>query len=351
MRKALTVSLAAALVLSACAGTETIDSEDPQDIPEAMLLGYGLTNGSSYVYEVELMQRVDMTGQGDGGGFSENEIPGEAQVDLTASGTMTYEVSDGPEPGTFTVTITGDFDDLGATGTVDGEPVESGDVPEFAQVDPISLTIVVDDQGNIVPDAPDAEDPLGGLFGGLGSLGNGSLPGTQLGQFFGPPFGDDAVTVGDSWSEKIETPGFGTEPMVTSTTSTVTGTDVVDGVDVFVIESDTTVSPVEFDLGEFMIGLFTGLASDDDSAQNQTQIDEIVENLRFLISTDESTTTSVTHFDPVDGISRQFDFVASTVVRMDINFPDQETGEMAGFVMEMDLSQTMNHRLVSGPTA
>jgi hypothetical protein len=36
---------------------------------------------------------------------------------------------------------------------------------------------------------------------------------------------------------------------------------------------------------------------------------------------------------------------------MDLNIPDEETGEMVGFVMEMSLDQDMTFRLISGPTA
>ncbi len=36
---------------------------------------------------------------------------------------------------------------------------------------------------------------------------------------------------------------------------------------------------------------------------------------------------------------------------MDLNIPDEETGEMVGFVMEMGLDQDVTYRLISGPTA
>jgi hypothetical protein len=36
---------------------------------------------------------------------------------------------------------------------------------------------------------------------------------------------------------------------------------------------------------------------------------------------------------------------------MDINFPDEETGELIGFVMNMAIDQTVSHKLADGPSA
>jgi hypothetical protein len=360
MRKSLLILLALlSLVVASCGGeqgdvTTTLD-ESEVDVPDAVLLSYELAAGDIFVYDVDLTQTITMTAEGDGGSVTgDEEIPEAADIEITASGTVTYDVAAGTEDGTYEVTITGEFDDLTATGTVDGEPISDGEVPDFtdmAGAEPFSVTVIVDDQGNIVPEANELEDPFGGLMGGLEGFGGGSLPGTQLGHFFGPAFADQEVTVGDTWSDTVESPGLGEEMIVTTISSEVTGTDTVDGSEVFVIETNSTTSPIEFDMAEFMIALFSGFMTDDANAEDQAEIDAITENLRFLIATDEALSDSTTYFDPAASLTKQFDFTSGSNITMDINFPDETTGEMAGFVMEMSVGQTLNQRLVTAPDA
>ncbi|MEX1037539.1 MAG: hypothetical protein WDZ96_01630 [Acidimicrobiia bacterium] len=353
------------LVLAACNGSEAAKSTttaagsgveattttQSAPAPEEMLLTYSLSAGDTFVYEVVINQEVEMSSEGEGSSFGEEELPGSASVELTASGTFTFEVSDGPEPGTYAVTITSDLTAVNATGTVDGEAIDSNEAPEFAEIEPVSVTVVVDEQGNVIPDSPGVDDPFADLFGGMGAMGPGAVPGAELGQFFGAPFPDDEVAVGDTWSDTVETPGLGTEPITTSITSTVTEAGEVDGVEVLVVESDVVVDPFEFDLGEFFVGLFSGFLPDDATAEEQAEIDALVENLRFVMSFDESGSHSTTYFDPAAGISRQFDVTSSSRIGMDVNFPDEETGELMGFIMDMAIEQTVSHKLVDGPAA
>jgi hypothetical protein len=355
---------ASALVLAACSsetegsrttagdpgGESTTTTEVAPDM-EVMLLTYTLSAGDTFVYDVVIDQNIEMSSQGEGSSFGDEELPGSASVQLTASGTFTYEVTDGPEPGTYSITITSDLTEVNATGTVDGEAIDSDETPEFAEIDPVSVTVVVDEQGNVIPDSATAEDPFADLFGGLGEMGPGAIPGAELGQFFGPAFSDDEVAVGDTWSDTFVTPGFGAEPFSTSVTSTVTGEDVVDGVEVLVVDSEVVVDAFEFDLGEFFVGLFSGFLPEDATAEEQAEIDALIENLRFVMSFDESGSQSTTYFDPEAGLTRQYDVTSSSLIGMDVNFPDEETGELLGFVMNMAIDQTVSHKLVGGPSA
>jgi hypothetical protein len=117
------------------------------------------------------------------------------------------------------------------------------DIPDFAGMEPIDVTVVVDEQGNIIPqDTGMGEDLLGGLggLGGLDMLGQlGSSAG--VGQFIGPPFSQEEVTVGDTWSETAEIPTLpGNDPITTKVDSEVVGADTIEGNEVFVIETTTT---------------------------------------------------------------------------------------------------------------
>jgi hypothetical protein len=360
MKRQLSILAALALVLAACAqtsgGSTTTSTEDTTTTTtppvEAVLLSYSLSAGDEYQYEVDLNQHIELNTTGDPSLMDGEEVPGEASVDLAGTATFTHVVSVGPEPGTFEVHITGEFGGLTVTGTVDGEPFESEEAPDFASLDPIDVTVVVDEQGNLVEqDLSGAEDPLAGMFGDLGPLGGGApAPGLDPGKFVGPSFSDEEVAVGDTWTDEIETPGFGEDPVVTSITSTVTGTEDLDGTEVYVIETNSTTSLIEFDLAEFFAGMF-GAFAEDATAEEAAELDAMLDQLQFLIRVDGTTAHSQTWFDVEAGLARQSETTSSTEISMDMNVPDETTAEMVGFVMDMSLDQDITYRLIGGPTA
>jgi hypothetical protein len=171
------------------------------------------------------------------------------------------------------------------------------------------------------------------------------------GQFVGPPLPDEEVTVGDTWTDEIETPGLGEDPITTSISSTVTGVEELDGAEVLVIDSDATTSLIEFDLAEFFAGMFGAMAPDGTSTEETAEFEAMMDQLQFLISVDGSTADSTTWFDAEAGLAKQSETTAATNISMDMNIPDEETGEMSGFVMDMTLDQDVTYRLISGPTA
>lgn len=343
-----------ALIIAACGGgaTETTTTVGPGTTttpqPEAQVLAYKLSAGAEFAYDVELTQTIDMTAEGNGQGVADEEMPGAAAIEVTAKGSFKYAVADGPETGTYAVSVTGDFTDVSATGVVDGKSIDSGEIPDFAEIPPVDVTITVDKQGNIIPEASNSADPMADIFGGMENF-NG-IPGSSPGQFFGPPFGDEEVTVGSHWESTYETPGFGEEPITTSVMAAVTGTENVGGVDLLVIESETEVSATEFDLAEFFIGLFTGFMPEEPTAEEQAEIDAMIEGLRFAISVDPSHAESKTLFNAETGVTHDFTGSSAAHVTMDVNFPDDTTGELTGFVMDMSIDQKITLTLASGPT-
>lgn len=341
-----------ALVAAACGGdaestTTTTPLETTTPAPEAVALSYSLEAGTTYQYEVDMDQAIDLTSTGDTTAMGEGEeIPGEASINIQGTSVFTYTVSDGPEPGTFEIEIVGDFSDLEFGGTVDGESVDSSEIPEMAEMDPVDVTIVVDEQGNVIPDDSSGlgEDFLGGL-GGLDMLDQfGAAAGT--GQFVGPPLSEDEVTVGDTWSETIQVPTMpGADPVTTQVENEVVGTDTLDGSEVFVIETTSTTGAVEFDLAEFLIGFMSSFMPEGATDEEQAQLDALIDELRFVFSIDETVSDMTSWFDPEAGLSRQSELASDTHMVMDINIPDETTGEMVEFAMDMNLSQQITYRL------
>lgn len=345
MKRLLALVAVLAFALAACG--------EPSSNPDAMLLSYTLTSGDEFQYEVALDQHIEMTASGDTAMLAGEDVPGDASVDVVGTATFTHAISDGPEPGTHEVHITGEFTDVSVTGTVDGETVDSSDIPDFATMEPIDVTVVVDEQGNIIHEGGDGEDPFGGMLGGLGALGGGAnpAPGLDPGRFVGPPLPDEEVTVGDTWTDEIETPGLSEDPITTSITSTVTGVEELDGAEVLVIDSNATTSLIEFDLADFFAGMFGAMAPEGTSSEETADFEAMMDQLQFLVSVDDSTADSTTWFDAEAGLARQSETAAASNISMDMNIPDEETGEMSGFVMDMSLDQDVTYRLISGPGA
>lgn len=342
-----------ALIAAACGQPDTVPtpSTTPEPEVEAVLLSYALEPGTTFEYEVDIDQNIDMTTSGDASQLGEEEMPGEARINLTGTTTFTHAVAEGPEPGTFAVTITGDFTDLAFSGTVDGEPVEQSDIPDMAQMEPVEITLIVDEQGNIIPEdnAGLGEDLLGGL-GGLDMLGQ--MGSANPGQFVGPPLTDEEVTVGDSWSETIETPTMpDADPITTKIESEVVGTETLEGNEVFVIETTTTTSPIEFDLAELLIGFMTAFLDEGATPEQQAEMDAIIEQLKFAFSVDESVGEMTTWFDHAQGLARQADFANTSHMVMDVAVPDETTGQIVAFGVDMTIGQNITYRLVGTETA
>jgi hypothetical protein len=347
MKRLLPTVTVLALVLAACGGG--IAEPNPQT--EAVLLSYSLSDGDQFSYEVGLDQHIEMTATGEST-FMGEDVPGSASVDIAGTATFTHVVSAGPQPGTYEVHITGDFADVTVTGDVDGERVDSADIPDFAAPEPVDVTVVVDEQGNIVPQGPEGEGPLGDMFGGMGGLGGSHpAPGLDPGQFIGPPLSDEEVAVGDTWTEEIETPGLDDEPVVTSITSTVTGVEDLEGTEVLVIESNATTSLIEIDLAELFTGMFGAMATEGATPEETAEFEAMMEQMRFLMTVDDTTADSRTWFDASAGVAKQSETTSGTSISMDLNVPDDQTGQMAGFIMDMTLDQDVTYRLISGPEA
>ena len=120
----------------------------------------------------------------------------------------------------------------------------------------------------------------------------------------------------------------------------------VDGREVLVIETNTETSTIEFDLGEFFVGLMMAFGDPEDP-----ELEEMLEQIRFLFVIDDATSESVTWFDSEAGFTRRHNMVAGTNLLIDMNVPDEATGELAGMMVDMRLDQAIDYRLVSSPSA
>lgn len=346
------------LVLAACAGdtadlttttatdattTTVAPTTTPAGQLEGVRLAYSLQPGTVFQYEVTIDQHIDLTVTGDPALTAEEDMAANATVDVRGTTVLTYSVAEGPEPGTYQITISGEFTEFEASGTVDDEPINADEAPDFATPEPIDVIIVVDEQGRLVR--------TGELFGGIfeGDLFDLEHPGLDLGQLVGPPFPDQELAVGDSWSETIELPLFmGEEPVTTQIDSVVVGADSVDSFEVLVIETTTSTPVIEIDLADFFMGFFLAFIPDEASEEELAELESVLDELRFVMRLEPTVAESTTWFDPEAGLARKAAGSSSVRMMMDINLPDDETGDMVAFDMEMAMDQVITFTLLSG---
>src|SRR3970040_1724685 len=116
MKRFLSLVALLALGLVACGGdisnptstaADAVTTTTPPAV-DAVLLSYSLAAGDEYRYEVGLDQHIELQATGDPSLMGDEEMPGDAAVDLAGTATFTHVVSEGPEPGTFEVHITGE---------------------------------------------------------------------------------------------------------------------------------------------------------------------------------------------------------------------------------------------------
>jgi hypothetical protein len=137
----------------------------------------------------------------------------------------------------------------------------------------------------------------------------------------------------------------GDDPITTQIDSIVTGTETVDGAEVFVIETTTTTSAIEFDLAELLVGLMSAFVPDGATDEEMAEFDAMIEQLRFAFAIDETVAELTTLFDYEAGLAHRADFANTTHLVMDISVPDEETGELLEFEMDMTVSQEVAYRL------
>jgi hypothetical protein len=324
--------------------------------PEAKVLSYAYTPDSTLSYQVDLDQQITMFVDGDAEAMEgDEELPLDAQLGVTASSEITYEVYPGPEEGTYEVVITGDFADATVTGTVNGESIDeleegslTGDV---ASLEPISASVIVDEAGNIISALGDELDLLGGGLGELGGLGGGATD--QLGRPVGPAFPTDReLTVGDTWTETTSEEGPNGEVISATVTHTVVDAQQIGDAVTLVIESVTETDAIEIDFTEFFRAFFEGFASlgGDESGELPPEMQEMLDQIEFRISVAPATANATTWFDPDSGLVRRVESQSTVAITMVFRGPDEATGEVVGFEMDMEMDQEATMALVEETT-
>lgn len=362
MRARLTVMFVVTAVLAVACGPGQ-DATTPSSAPpvqsttapqaEAVAFTYSYEPGDHHDYAFALDQNLQMTVKAEGDSSLLGEDPPEdINVTTSIAGNISYDIAEGPEPGTREISISGVFDELAVAGTVDGEPVdesmvEEGTVPDLVEVP--DLTIVIDDHGNLVSvdgeDVPEDLPFFGDPFSNLGDFTSGGLGG-----HFGPAFPDKPLAVGDSWSSSQSNEIDGLGPAITVTSSyEVVGAETQGGHEVFIIEFTTETSEVVLDLGEMFQQLFNAFGQLGSELGETTDTTAGVPEITFMITVAPSSANGTIWFDQEAGIVAQYAQDTTTSITMLMDLSDADG--VARMAVTMDLGMQLTAELLDGPSA
>ena len=319
------------------------------------LFAYAYQPGDSYTYAFDLTQdmRIAIKAEGNEAFFEgEGQPPENIEANIAISGSITYDVAPGPQADTYSLSISGAFDNVSVTGTMDDQPIDEGfDLTEVGGPGMIAVpeaTFVIDSQGNLVSGEVDGEKvevPEFDLFANPFSSFEGITSG-GLGNHFGPSFPDQPMAVGDDWGEEYSEDVLD-QTVTTKTSYMVTGFEDIGGAKTAVIDMSTSFSGVTIDFGQFMAALFQGFADlgSELGAEGGGEAQPIPEmEFDFLISLEPSEATGTAWFDAAAGLTRRY--VQDTSVAMSMDFAVDDGIQQGSMKMDMGFDIALSAELV-----
>jgi hypothetical protein len=334
-RRPLFVVTIAALLLAACGA----GSEGAAGGPiSARALAYSLTG------EIELSYHADMememtTTFGDELLELDPSMPSTMLTQMEMAFDTTYRVEDGPEPGTYRVSMSLDDIDLGK-GSVQmgGESIDLSDLPDdeidaaLASQMP-EFVYVIDEKGATVSVEVDgvAVD-VSGLFSGTAGSG------FSGGQMFGPQLPEGEVNVGDSWTTSSEQQ-VGDVVIVTEETHKILRSEERNGYSTWVIRSDATTDGYTITWDD-MVAMFEEIGG----IEQMEGMDEMPPSFQMAMRSSPTSTTTMTWLDPALGRTVAMDVMTGMAMTMEMGGMPGLAGsfsmDMDGFVhMTMELTE------------
>lgn len=359
MRNRLLV-LAAALALAAvaCGDTSTTTAAGPTTtdaqvtittpVVPSLTVAYSFPVGQSLTYDSDVAMDMTMVFQSDGAADELGDQPIRMGMDISAA--STYDLTDGPEPGTVRVAVSHEMGELAlrefVVGGEDLAAVMQGELErQFATQGATGsllpeFEVVVDELGHLV----EAESGAGGTpldlisnplsVGGLGDLAN------PVRGFLGPELPDGPIEVGTSWTaaDAIELPFTGSE-ITTMAEYEVVAIEGTPEAPILVIEGVVTTSAFEFDLADMLDAFAESPEVLEQAGVGAAELEEL-EGARELgmemrFASEEVSGTSLIRFDVQRGlvIENRSDGVVDMTMRFTLPGEGAVEMEMDGAVV------------------
>lgn len=311
---------------------------------EPRVVSYRYPASGEVSYRMSIQQEADVTVES---GSPEEDPPGPIRISSTLEGTISYQTGPGPEEGTTSIRILSDLALVANKMQMGGITVPSSpdsEAPGFET--PIDITVVVDQQGNVLEIASEELDEL---FGGESFLSANSIGSQELSRPFGPAFPDHPVGIGDTWTERTEQEGPADMGMIVTTAEhRLVEVDTEGESPVLVVESQYRTEAFEWDMTEFLKEMF-GAFTDELDSEEAREGQEAISELTMLVSASPTTAVAVTRFDSDAGLVLEGDYQVSGEVTTHMTIPD-ETGETTTIFSATGFDQTMTYQLITPAT-
>lgn len=290
---------------------------------------YGFEVGQVLDYRLDLQRRIVLDSGGTSVEAVAGDLPGQADVTVSASGLFTYTIRQGPQEGTYLLTIEGEYDEMEVSGTIDGETVDDpGEIGELSSLGPESTTLVVDSAGHVL-------EPVWG-----GAPNRSPTPGTSGGAagFMGPILPPDPLGTGETWGETFTEMAMGAAEVEGVLEGSLTGPAEGDEV---IFENVKTTAAGEIDMAPFYRDFLLATAEGGEEIEG---LDQLV----FRIGVDPGYARTIGRFDPESGLPLHTTVESTSRTATESTLPDPDTGELQRFEMSIGIEQSTTYELVAG---
>lgn len=289
--------------------------------PETVSLTHSWRVGDTRAYQLEVRRRVVLATDGTPEGPLD-DLPGSADMTVTASGIVELEVEEATEAGARLV-LNGSLNVTSVEGRVDDEPVEDASgLSAFGDVVALPAEVLVDETGVVSTGERSSiarlvPDPLTAWTG-----------------FLGPVTPGEEVTMREEWSRRLDQPA-GTGTVVQGT---VTGTETLDGRQVVALEGESHVPAHQVDLSDFYRDFLAAFG------EPGSEVDP-----RLVLAHEPRQERWAGRWDPEEGGLVTSNSTATVRMRVEGVAPDRDTGEEVAFGIRLEVEDGLEARSVPLP--
>jgi hypothetical protein len=305
--RSMLILVALALVGGACGA-----SPDTGGPTVARTLAYSLTGDQVLTYHADIESNMN-TDFGDTFASIDSSMPSTMKTQLEMAMDLTYQIGDGPTPGSYRVAMTVGNMEMGS-GSVEmgGERVDLSGISQ-SEIDAAlrsqmpEFVYIINEKGEIVSVELDGIGiDVQGLLGGTsGGVMNG-------GQMFGPELPEGEVNVGDTWTTTSQQE-FGDNIVVTEVTHKIMRREGHSGVDTWLIKSEarTDAYTITWEDMTAMLEAMGGIGQ-------VPGMEDVPASFQMAMRSSPSVTTTYTWLDPEQGMAIGVDTSGSTAMTVEM---------------------------------
>lgn len=329
--------LVAVLVVLSAAGCGAGPDPATGAVTQARALAYSLTGDEVLTYHTDLEMSATTT-FGQELRSIDPSMPSTMDMDMEMGMDVTYQIGDGPEPGSYRVAMTTSNLEL-VSGAVemgderlDLSDLPQGDLDAAFDAQMPEFVYVIDEKGDVVSVEVDGMSfDVGGLMSGT------STGGFSGGQLFGPELPEGEVNIGDTWTTSSEQQ-YGEAVVLTEETHEILRTEEHNGFTTWVIKTESKTGAYTISWDD-IVAMYEDLGGIDQI----DGMDEMPPSFQMAMRSSPASTTMTTWLDPETGRAVGMELIAFVSMTMEMGgIP----GMGGSFSMDMDASTHLAMELV-----